>query len=647
MQLKRITLEDNEFNNGLKAIKMEGLGQVVALFGPNGAGKTRLLNSAKAYIDHCNNLVGKNGEKIEVKIKGDINRIIDRIKKRNTVLKNIEGSESEQAGRKIELESELIEWERQLKERKVSLEEHKKWRERALVAYETGPINPAVNVQLRFSTNRLKEVNEYPQVEIDQAIERVTNWDNGIAFSQSLIPFLHQLARAGFNAQNPNVDKEIIKPFLVLYNETQRIIESLMCMEFSYIQEKTDVLPALDKRPIRLKEISRGQKVLLIYAVCLIKSLMFQLNMGGVQTLDGAIVFIDEPEIYLHPSAVIGFIDSMREIVGKNGQIWLGTHAMCLLPHLKTEEIWTVYDGEVSSSRTDRGHKAIELLVGSEENVNKLYSFLQEPAKWAANKFAVESLLPAGQAEYRDRDPQMFQIAGVIDEKLKAGEEIYILDCGAGKGRLPMMIRELFVQEQQKLIHYIPVEPDESRHEEIKLAAGEMLEGSEVILRNEGIPGNYNGKIQVAVLCNVLHEIRPTKWFNELNLILKKLSDDGSIVICEDQHMKTGELPHELGFLVLNAEQLKDLFGLESNPVMYEPRQANYRGRLLCVEIPKKDSKVTKENVRLAVENLKGHLDTLIQGMRENGRERNETDGRKYAFYCNMFVNCEFALKEL
>jgi hypothetical protein len=125
------------------------------------------------------------------------------------------------------------------------------------------------------------------------------------------------------------------------------------------------------------------------------------------------------------------------------------------------------------------------------------------------------------------------------------------------------------------------------------------------------------------------------------------MAEDGSILICEDRRMPVGELPHELGFLVLGPQQLQTLFSLMDKPMERVCQESEYKDRLVCVEIQKNGAEVTPGSVKRAVEDLKGELDSKIEDLRKRSETRDPEVGREYALYSQMFVNCVYALKEL
>lgn len=418
-------------------------------------------------------------------------------------------------------------------------------------------------------------------------------------------------------------------------------------MHTSYAHTDQGVVPTLSGRKFAPEELSAGQRMLLYHITCLLNSLMRDTDLPEKKTLLGAIVLLDEPDLHLHPRATIQLIDSLRRVVGDTGQVWIASHSASLLPFLGPNEIRVVEDGVVSPPGIEQFEKAMCLLVGSEEDLDRMRDSFQEPDRWAANKFVAECLLAPGQAAFKEGDPQLLQISALTNERLTTGRELRVLDCGAGRGRLASLLASMVTPDQQRHVQYIPVEPDSARDDEIKAAAGAMLAECGVSRNVESVPATYDGTVDVAVLCNTLHEIRPTKWKCQLESLLRLLGPEGALVICEDEAIPHGELPHELGYLVLGPGEIAQLFQLKKPPRMRAHPEEKYAKRLMCVEVPGRTAAVSGKSVRNAIEGLERRLTGLIEQMRQREKAPTAKEGRLYAFYSQMLVNCRFALREL
>ncbi len=643
MQLKKVSIEKNRFKNGLDAIDIHNLGQIVALFGPNGAGKTRLLNSVVRIIEGNSLFLNKHDKKIR-----GVNEEIKRFDKYEKDLKL--DYESIDPRDKPEFLKTIKEIEVTQKQLKSKLQNMQRSRELSLAAYSAAPSESIFLVQLGLGNKSFREIKTTSRrSRLETSVGQIRKWGSPNSVINATYWLLRHLAMSAFHRDHPKIKENNITKKAALFDEARRILKIMMNMELDYKvvgSAPFKALPTLNGRKLDLGELSNGQVVILAYLGYLISELISRQESQQHTTLEGAIIIIDEPELHLHPEALIQIIRSMREVVGEGGQIWLATHCLCLLPHLRTNEIWTIYAGKISSPGMESYHDAVQLLVGAGENFDKLQNFLQEPYKWAAVRFAAECLVAPTRIGFRKGDPQLFQISEIIAKKLNGRGRISLVDYGAGKGRLATMLRLSLNDVQRRRMKYIPVEPDASCHEEIIQAAGDILEKCGV-QKNGARLTDYKGKVDVVVLCNVLHEIRPKEWNNELKKAIQLLKPKGSLIICEDEAIPTGELPHTSGFIILGLKELQTLFSLDEEPRCKRHQVDRYKERLLCVEIPKEKAKVSPASVKAAIEHLQSRLRSLIIRARKEKTKPTARKGRRYALYSQMLVNCQFALEEL
>jgi hypothetical protein len=597
---------------------------VVALFGPNGAGKSRILRIVRAQAQ-ADTTTFAHPISLEARLetaKKELKRITNIL----GVAKNESPPDPPET---------LEHLRREVDKRQAA--------EQALAAY-------LLQCQARYGGRKIG----FPVVElkIDSQLKASPRMIRALAtqiikpekkpeFGQNTLGYLTALAGAKYEIANPNANKEQVDPLVTLFTQAERLIEDLMHMKLGFVPQIPGAVPSLDGRPIKPDELSDGQRILLKFVVYLLQHQMQ--TPDKVQDYSESIVFIDEPELHLHPHVLIDFVARMRKLVGETGQIWLATHSISLLPFLKPNEVWVVDRGEVRPPGAEQNENALRALIGNDENIERLRGFLQEPARAAAINFASQTLFPPQQAPFKEDDPQLPQAATVLRNRLSVGKDFAILDFGAGIGRLAEALRRDCDAEQIKHVRYYAVEPQESLHPNITLAAGPLLADSPFLSIGE-LPGTYEGYFDVCFACNVLHEIRPTKWREQLELLLTRIKADGMLVILEDQEMPKGELPHELGFLVLGSRELQTLFSLSNSPRQLKHPDTKYAERLLCVEIPASQGKVSRDSVRKAITDLRGRLKALVENMRKSTSGR---DGRRYAFYSHMMINAEFALEEM
>lgn len=645
MQLKRVSIKENEFKNGLKTVDMRNLGQIVALFGPNGAGKTRLLDCVTKKIQ-ADSKMSENATREEGSMRS-ISRVVDKeigMLKRTFKSLNVKARRGPKGKKIIELLDEAKGEKRKIA---LSLSQRKKRIRNILSVYTKQPDKSIDLIELTLGNKNLQQVKPTRRaIERETALAQIRKWGTPNSVANGVVSLLESIVKSTFHRDHPKIEDDTIRREAALFDEAKRIIGIMMRMDLNYVVERLKPLTTLDGRKLSLSELSNGQIIILGYVGYLLSELLVRGKSDKKSTLKDTIVIMDEPELHLHPEALIQVIKSMRRIVGDNGQIWLATHCLCLLPHLKTNEIWTMRSGKVSSPSIERYHEAAELLVGSGENFEKLQMFLQEPFNWAAARFTAECLMAPTKAGFQKDDPQLFQISKLIREKFENKEKIILLDYGAGKGRVARMLKEDVSAGERKNIKYVPLDIDVTYKEEILDAAGDML--GEWGFMNDIVGLNQlKDKVDVAVVCNVLHEIHPAQWYKELTTILQALHSQGSLIICEDQSIPVGELPHKSGFVILDVGELHTLFSLEEKPLCKWHPDDRYKDRLVCVEIRKEEAKVTEITVKKALQKLGERLKTVMKNMRAEHKELTAREGRRYALYSQMFVNSQFALEEL
>jgi hypothetical protein len=119
------------------------------------------------------------------------------------------------------------------------------------------------------------------------------------------------------------------------------------------------------------------------------KKIMRFLNIGN---LENYIIFMDEPENHLHPSAVIDLLDTIKEH-NPNGQIWIATHSIPLLSHFDSSFLWFVENNTVKYSGK-KPELVLRSLLGDEDRIQKLRDFTSLPSELARNRFTFECLCP-------------------------------------------------------------------------------------------------------------------------------------------------------------------------------------------------------------------------------------------------------------
>ena len=363
---------------------------------------------------------------------------------------------------------------------------------------------------------------------------------------------------------------------------------------------------------------------------------------------------MDEPENHLHPSAVIDFLDIIREH-NPNGQIWIATHSIPLLSHFEASALWFVEDGTVKHSGK-KPEQVLKSLLGNEDRIQKLKDFTSLPYELARNRFAFECLCPPQVVETDSSDPQSKQLNDQLKIIWKEKESINLLDFGAGKGRMIANLADYENVSPDKL-NYHAFDPTVADKEyclkNIALSYSNEVEryhNSIETLRSK-VDDKY---FDVVVLSNVLHEIPHRNWRETFSNIKKLLKADGYLLLIEDCRIPTGELAHSNGFIVFNTLHLKKLFKIpaeEQDFIMHDARfdSDDHRGRLMAHLIPVNYlEQISLETIKEALLELKNSAMTEIRNIRDiRNSESSYSNGLAHSFWIQQLANAMFCLAEL
>jgi len=375
-------------------------------------------------------------------------------------------------------------------------------------------------------------------------------------------------------------------------------------------------------------DLSDGEKVLFTYAI-----LLFLLSTNAKIKFKESIIIIDEPELNLHPKAQVKLIETLAGIIKEKGQLIIATHSLSIIANLDYGSIFLVREGELLTPSSAIPYSAIDELMGFEEHFNKIVQFLVSTPSWAMTNFMAQCFLDAEVFDSATKnDPQLDLFRKLIMNE----NDLVILDFGSGKGRLLDRIKES--DETWERIKKYDCFDIQEEYNEIVYEKG----ASEVFNDIKQIPDN---KYDLIIMVNVLHEIHIKHWEESLLKIKKSLKPQGFLALIEDVELPIGELPNELGFLLLEKEEMKILLGDGIN-FLNSPIE-RYKNRILCGLISKEMMNIVNKNkVISTLKKLKENsLKSIINYRKENS---NETGiGRLYALKSNSYVNSELAINYL
>lgn len=397
--------------------------------------------------------------------------------------------------------------------------------------------------------------------------------------------------------------------------------------------------PLLFGRPLKIQELSEGQRILLGWAI------LIHQEAGRIRD---AILVFDEPELHLHPEACIRAIDSLSSL--QPVQIWVATHSLPLLAYAGADRVFSVEDGAIAFA----GNRIVDTqqaLVGGREGRARLREFLADADAIAYSTYAAQCLVAPESVASRTGDPQPGMLLSALQARVAGGEQLRVLDYAAGQGRIAQALGGTSDSIRARLRYYAYNDPDYTSNEERTLCRqrvaalgqgdGEAYYAEDLRERQLATAA----KMDIVLLCNVLHEIPHSRWMRVFEAIARVLAPEGKLVVMEDQRISVGELPHAKGFLVLDVLELTALFSAAPGALK---QTIALDGRLTLIEVPR-DSllHVTPTTIHTALELVAQRaLDGAQRCRRETGRGQSHARGREHAFFTMLYANAHMALQE-
>lgn len=528
MGISSITIEGARAKNlGLKSMTMSRLGRIVALAGANGSGKSRLLACVQDVGATAHSQLG-DAEKNKRR-RDAFERLIDQSNPEQSVayIKNRDRFAS-----KLDC-IDLVVW--------------------------TG----APSRVLGFSP-RAGELLDPSSMSPSDRTKRAKNLISigSDAWPASALAYIQELQDGWTEATHQNrdvsVSEEDAQRKISSYERLRDDIEKLLKARLGRVNKRATLFGL----PIGEGKFSQGQKMLI--------QLVTAIHARGAD-FENAVLLIDEPETHLHPRAVVEVLRSLTE-AAPDSQIWLATHSIPLLAYIASRDdasLWSV-EGGAAAYCGRKPETVIQSLLGSEEDLAMLSSFTSLPYHLASNTFAYQCLFEPGVSEHAEGDDQLKQIRGILSSKAKSdGRPIKVVDYGAGKGRLLASIQWEKINGNQIAIDYFAYDQYLSNRDACQKVIDEFYPETceRYFEKKADLKERLRGTVDVVVMTNVLHEIDPGEWLTLLGsggLIPALLNDDGHLLIVEDQRIPVGERARKYGFLLLDANELRTLFGISS-----------------------------------------------------------------------------------
>lgn len=633
MRITTINIPKEHLKDGLEEIKLDRLSDIILIAGKNGSGKTRLLNNIKHYLSNKLTIAEISQNKIRIKQQKENIRYLNKeINLRSTSLDE-------------QVIQEVLDYKNNLTNSENYLGTLETAIRNSMFIITTNEKTKALHIDFVPKELRLEDSNDLTKSKIISYANDAKK-DGTINIHKGTLPTIELVQNTKFNATHQDSETSEIERKKAI-DDYERLSTLILKILKTKLSRDSDGNPLLYGIPIGKAKLSDGQKVLLQLCVALY---------AQEATLEDVIIFMDEPENHLHPSALIEVIERLKECV-TNGQIWIATHSVPLLAHFGPSNIYYMEDNKISYAGDVPGI-VLEGLLGDEDEIAKLQDFTNLPGVLALNKYAFECLFEPGAIMTGSSDPQTLQIKSnlqylMIENKLK------ILDYGAGKGRLLSNIFESLKGETEEFIKsfdYVAFDKyEEDKNSCIKQIESVYGNADNRYFNDMNTLLSHHDKesFNVVIMCNVLHEIDPKEWLNLFRkdsgkgVIINLLAENGILLHVEDTLIPIGEKAFQNGFIVLDTPQIKDLFCIKQETDKNFHVDMKKEERLKAHLIPREClERITADTKKAALLSISNTAKEKIKELRNN-KNRNYKNGKKHAYWVQQLANTQLALSEM
>lgn len=359
------------------------------------------------------------------------------------------------------------------------------------------------------------------------------------------------------------------------------------------------------------------------------------------------ILLIDEMETHLHPDAQVKLYKLLKQVLERTDADYcacIASHSVFLLPFFNIHEIVYMNNSEIRKINGGLYQQVYDNLVGEGEE-ESLTDFLYSISAWQYADYLAQCFLePTIVSEIKSDDVQTLEFTEILKELYANKKKIEVLDFGAGEARIGKCL-ELMSKEYDEisdLTKKITYHIYDKYHISDEFEKNAKWYGKAYSSEKEIISANV--KFDMILLYNVLHEIGVDEWVKELSFIFSLLKQDGYLVFGEREILSIGEKPYgKSGYLVLGKEELEELFPRMEIREILLPEKKKVT---VCFVVKKPVMKIgnpTSKSVIAALKSLKNNTRDKIRNRDKNGLGE-KGNSRKYAFYCQQYMNAEEAI---
>lgn len=363
------------------------------------------------------------------------------------------------------------------------------------------------------------------------------------------------------------------------------------------------------------------------------------------------ILLIDELETHLHPEAQVKLYKLLRQTLD-NTRIdcctCIASHSVFLLPLFEIQELVYINNGTIEKLNGGLYQQIYDDLVGEADKKDEsLSDFLYSMSAWQFASYLAQCfLIPTMVDEAKSDDEQTLQFLEILKELYDRTKTIEVLDFGAGNVRIGKCIELMLTDniEVQNLIVGLKYHVYDKEGISDKFQSNSAWRGGAYHTKEE--INSSRQKFHLVLLYNVLHEIGVDEWVEELSFIMDSLTAEGYLIFGEREILSVGEKPYgKSGYLVLGKEELLKLFPKSRIEEIILPERE--KTVTVCFAVKKPDTKdgyPNTETVKAALHLLKKNTKDKIRNRNINGLGK-KGHSRKYAFYCQQYVNVEEAIE--